>query len=220
MLMPNSLRRPFSRYLTYGRPHPFHVADEKDEGRRGFAGLGQVVELGPPAADQGRLVPVEHRPHGPVEFPRAHADLAFLPDSFGDGQHLAHALVLHGRQVQHRHVGADAQFLFDVLAQGGHVALGHQVHLVDRDQKRGALLVQVGDQPLVLDAHAAGGVDDHHGHVGPLGAAQGLVDAVALQAVGDAGAACARRPCPRTRSACRCVPRSRPRRRGWCRPPR
>ena len=131
---------------------------------------------------------VHDRAHGPVEFARADADLAFGPDGFGLGQQLADTLVFGRRHVEHRHVGTHAQFLGNVLAQILHVFLRHKVGLVDRDQKWFALAVQKVNQPLVLHTDAACGVDDHNGHIGPLGAGKGLADAVLLHAVGDAGA--------------------------------
>ena len=105
-----------------------------------------------------RLVAFQGLAQEPVQLARAHPDLALGADGLGLGQDVAQALA--GRRPRRR-----------APARGGRCAaprsspassrfkpLGvHQVDLVDSDEKGNLLLVQVGDEALVLHGQAAGG---------------------------------------------------------------
>ena len=76
------------------------IVDEEHEGGRDCAGLGEIVELGPLALDQGRLVAFQGLAQKPVQLAGAHPDVALGADGLSRGQHVAQPLA--GRRPRRR----------------------------------------------------------------------------------------------------------------------
>ena len=172
------------------------AVDEEDDGRRGDADLGGVIDPRRAVLARGRRMGLDGLADDPVERAGAHSLLRLLEERLRQVHDRLDVLAGLGRDERHGHVAHRAERMLDEIGESAHVALRgvgrvvqHQVPLIDREDARLVFLGDVIGQLLVEPGDALGGVEEQQDDVGAADRPLGAVDRVKVEVVADLGVA-------------------------------